>query len=178
MQNHWSDNLDLTHLSNNAWRDKFKSSLQTQLNTGVDLASAMKAARQVADQGRVEPGTAEFENLKNTIVKINNWDHVNAGIANAPATGGAWLKQQSRIYHTEGQLDLSNKVKFVNLLVGADVRVYEVIPDGNNFVDFSKPLAKRTEPGGKNVYYKKYGGFAQVTKTFFDERLKLFGSLR
>jgi iron complex outermembrane receptor protein len=172
------DNLDLTHLSNNTWRDKFKSSLQTQLNSGVDLAIAMKVARQVADQGRVEPGTTEFENLKNTIIKINNWDHVNAGIANAPATGGAWLKQQSRIYHTEGQLDLSKEVKFVNLLVGADVRVYEVIPDGNNFVDFSKPLAKRTEPGGKNVYYKKYGGFAQVTKTFFEERLKIFASLR
>ena len=29
-----------------------------------------------------------------------------------------------------------------------------------------------------NVYYKKYGGFAQVTKTFFKEKLKLFASLR
>ena len=173
-----SDNLDLTHRSNNSWRDTFKASLQTQLNSGVDLASAMKVARQAADQGRVEPGTQEFENLKNTIISINNWDHINAGIAGAPSTGGAWLKQNSRLYHTEGQLDLSKEVKFINLLVGADVRVYEVIPDGNNFVDFSKPLAKRTEPGGKNVYYKKYGGFVQATKTFFDDRLKLFGSLR
>lgn len=173
-----SDNLDLTHRSNNSWRDVFKASLQTQLNNGVDLASAMKVARQSADQGRAEPGTPEFDKLKSTIIGINNWDHVNAGIANAPATGGAWLRQNSRMYHTEGQLDLSKEVKFVNLLVGADVRVYEVIPDGNNFVDFSKPLSKRTEPGGKNVYYKKYGGFAQVTKTFLDERLKLFGSLR
>ena len=173
-----SDNLDLTHRSNVSWRDVFKTSLQTQLNNGVDLASAMKVSRQVADEGRVEPGTPEFEQLKNTIIGINNWDHVNAGIQNAPATGGAWLKQNSRMYHTEGQLDLSKEVKFVNLLVGADIRVYEVIPDGNNFVDFSKPLDKRTEPGGKNVYYRKYGGFVQVTKTFFDERLKIFGSLR
>ncbi len=143
-------------------------SLQTRLNSGVDLATAMQVARQAADQGRVEPGTPEFENLKNTIIKINNWDHMNAGITNAPATGGAWLKQNSRMYHTEAQLDLSKKVKFVNLLVGADVRVYEVIPDGNNFVDFSKPSRQtyRTWKFGKNVYYKKYGGFAQVTKTF------------
>ena len=63
-------------------------------------------------------------------------------------------------------------------MLGVDARVYEVIPDGNNFVDFDKPLEKRTEPGGNNVYYKKMGGFAQVTKTFFDEKLKLFGSLR
>ena len=173
-----SDNLDLTHRSNVSWRDVFKASLQTQLNNGVDLASAMKVSRQVADEGRVEAGTPEFEQLKNTIIGINNWDHINAGIQNAPATGGAWLKQNSRMYHTEGQLDLSKEVKFVSLLVGADIRVYEVIPDGNNFVDFSKPLDKRTEPGGKNVYYRKYGGFVQVTKTFFDERLKIFGSLR
>ena len=173
-----SDNLDLTHRSNNSWRDAFKASLQAQLNSGVDLANAMEVARQSADLGRVEPGTREFGNLKNTIIRINNWDHINAGIAGAPSTGGAWLKQNSRLYHTEGQLDLSKEVKFVNLLVGADVRIYEVIPDGNNFVDFSKPLAKRTEPGGRNVYYKKYGGFVQATKTFFDDRLKLFGSLR
>ena len=173
-----SDNLDLTHLSNNAWRDVFKSSLQSQLNNGTDLATAMRIARQAADQGRVEPGTAAFENLKNTIIGINNWDHKNAGIANAPETGGAWLKQMSRLYHTDAQLDLSKHVKYFSLLVGADVRIYEVIPDGNNFVDFSKPLAKRTEPGGNNVYYKKYGGFAQLTKTFFDEKLKVFASLR
>ena len=76
-----SDNLDLTHLSNNAWRDKFRTALQTELNTGTELAEAMRRARGVADAGRVEPGTAEFNALKGQIIKINNWDHQNAGIA-------------------------------------------------------------------------------------------------
>jgi iron complex outermembrane receptor protein len=31
---------------------------------------------------------------------------------------------------------------------------------------------------GNDVIYKKYGAFTQVTKTFFDEKLKLFGSVR
>lgn len=172
------DNLELTHLSNNAWRDKFKGSLQTQLDQGVDLPSAMKNARAEADLGRVEPGTVEFNNLKNTITGINNWDHANAGIEGAPSTGGAWLRQMSRMYHTDAQWNLSDKIKFVDLLVGADLRVYEVIPDGNNFVDFSKPIADRTTPGGKNVYYKKYGVFAQATKLLLDEKLKITGSLR
>jgi outer membrane receptor protein involved in Fe transport len=172
------DNLDLNHLSNNAWRDKFKASLQTQLNNGTDLATAMNVARQVADQGRVEPGTPEFDALKAAIIRVKSWDHPSA-VPGAPSPiGGAWLKQMSRMYHTDAQWDLSPKVKIFDLLVGADFRVYEVIPDGNNFVDFSKPLSKRTEPGGNNVYYKKYGAFAQVTKKFFDERLKVFGSLR
>ena len=33
-----ADNLDLTHLSNAAWRDKFKAALQSAINNGVDLA--------------------------------------------------------------------------------------------------------------------------------------------
>lgn len=172
------DNLELTHKSNNAWRDIFKSNLQSQLNSGTDLADAFVFARQAADAGRVLPGTPEFEQLKNTIIRINNWDHKNAGIAGAPETGGAWLKQMSRMYHTDAQWDLSKKTKVVNLLVGADLRIYEVIPDGNNFVDFTRPITERTKPGGKNLYYKKVGGFVQVTKLFFDEKLKLFASVR
>jgi outer membrane receptor protein involved in Fe transport len=185
-----SDNLDLTHLSNNAWRDKFKANLQESLNNGVDLATAMKLARQSADQGRAEAGTPEFEQLKNTIIGINNWDHKNAGIAGAPATGGAWLLQKSRMYHTDAQWDLSDKVKWFNVLVGGDVRIYEVIPDGNNFVDFSRPIEDRNKPVevngkvpdssdfGSNVYYKKYGFFTQLTKSFFNDKLKIFASLR
>ncbi len=172
-----ADNLDLTNKSNNAWRDAFKAKLQSEINTGTELAEAMRRARAEADKGRVQPGTPEFETLKNTITGINNWDHASI-VAGAPATGGAWLDQHSRVYHVEGQWDLSQRIGLFNLLIGADGRVYEVIPDGNNFVDFTKPLEKRTEPGGNNVYYRKYGGFAQASKTFFDEKLKLVGSIR
>lgn len=185
-----ADNLQLTHLSNNAWGNRFQTKLQSDLNAGIDLATAMKNARVFADQGRAEPGTEAFETLKNQITRINNWDHLNANIPGAPATGGARLLQKSRMYHTDAQYDFDKKIKFLNLLLGADFRVYEVIPDGNNFVDFSRPVADRNKPVevngkvpdssdfGKNVYYKKLGAFAQVTKTFFDEKLKVFLSLR
>ena len=178
-----ADNLDLTNLSNSAWGAKFKTTLQAELDKGTAIAEAARLARVEADRGRVLPGTPEFAALKNTIVKVNNWDHKNAGIAGAPATGGAWLHQLSRTYHTDAQWDLSHTVKIVDLLVGADARIYEVIPDGNNFVDFSRPVAERNLPlsdgsFGKNVYYKKWGAFAQVTKRFFHENLKLTGSLR
>lgn len=181
-----TDNLQLTHLSNKDWGARFKTALQAQLPGGIgDLAAAMKVARQAADAGRVEPGTQAFTDLVNTIIRINNWDHPNAVNTPAPPTGGAWLLQKSRLYHTDAQWDLSNKVKFVDLLLGADFRLYEVIPDGNNFVDFSRPVADRNKPVkpgsndfGKNVYYRKYGAFVQATKTFFEERLKIFASLR
>lgn len=157
--------------------------MQTDLNNGIDLAAAMKNARTVADAGRVEPGTDAFKRLKDTIIGINNWDHLNAGIAGAPSTGGAWMLQKSRMYHADAQYDFENRIKFLQLLVGADARIYEVIPDGNNFVDFSRPVAERNIPlkdgsFGKNVYYKKFGAFAQVTKTMLDDKLKIVSSLR
>ena len=172
------DNLDLSNKSNNAWRDIFKTTLQSELNNNIDLPAAFQRARTVADLGRVEPGTPAFKELVNTIRRINNWDHANAGIAGAPPTGGAWLKQMSRLYHADGQWDLTGKIKFIDLLAGADVRIYEVIPDGNNFVDFTRPVAERSKEGGNNLYYKKFGTFVQATKLLFREKLKVFASLR
>jgi iron complex outermembrane recepter protein len=172
-----------------SWGTKFKNALNAYAAanggtlTSANLAAATQYARTQADASRVEPGTAAFEALKNTIIKINNWDIKSTSIPDAPETGGAALVQRSRLYHVEGQWDLSSKVKVVNLLIGADVRIYQVIPDGNNFVDFSRPIAERNTPlkdgsFGDDIYYKKFGAFAQATKTFFDDKLKLFGSLR
>ncbi len=179
-----ADNLDLySGGSNTVWAAKYKTALVAQLNNGVDLATANQAARAAADAGRVLPGTPAFNDLKNTIIGINNWDIKSSLIPNAPATGGAALVQNSRLYHTEGQWDLSKAVKVFDLLIGADARIYQVIPDGNNFVDFSRPIADRNVPladgsFGNDIYYKKFGAFSQATKTFFDQKLKLFGSLR
>ena len=90
-----ADNLDLASGgSNNAWGAKYKTALVSKLNDGVDLATATKYARQIADAGRVEPGTPEFEALKNTIIKINNWDIKSSSIPDAPVTGGAALNSE------------------------------------------------------------------------------------
>jgi outer membrane receptor protein involved in Fe transport len=172
-----------------SWGTKYKNALLEYATknggglTDANLAAATRYARDRADASRVKPGTPEFNQLKNTIIKINNWDIKSGSIPDAPETGGAALVQKSRLYHAEAQWDLSSKVKLFDLLIGGDARVYEIIPDGNNFVDFSRPIEDRNKPEadgsfGANVYYKKFGSFAQVTKTFFDEKLKLFGSLR
>ncbi|MDB5011896.1 MAG: outer rane cobalamin receptor protein, partial [Daejeonella sp.] len=184
-----ADNLDLASggasdtKTPTSWGTKFKTALQADLNNGVNLATATANARLAADASRVKPGTPEFDALKNKIISLNNWDIKSGSIPDAPETGGAALIQKSNLYHIEGQWDLSKKVKIFDLLIGGDARVYEVIPDGNNFVDFTRPIADRNKAladgsFGDNVYYKKVGGFSQITKTFFKEKLKLFGSVR
>jgi outer membrane receptor protein involved in Fe transport len=185
-----ADNLDLyTGGSATAWSAKYKTALASYATdnggalTSANLAAATAYARQQADASRVVPGTERFNIVKDSIIKINNWDIKSSTIPNAPVTGGAALIQKSNVYHVEGQWDLSKQVKYFNLLIGADARVYELIPDGNNFVDFTRPIADRNTPladgsYGKNTYYKKVGGFAQVVKLFFQDKLKLTGSLR
>ena len=185
-----ADNLDLyTGGSGNVWGTKYKAALTAYANdhggslTSANLAAATQFARLQADAGRAEPGTQRFSAIKDSIIKINNWDIKSSAIPNAPVTGGAALIQKSNLYHVEGQFDLSKQVKYFSLLVGADARVYQLIPDGNNFVDFKRPIADRNTPladgsYGSDIYYKKFGGFAQVTKTLFKEHLKLWGSLR
>lgn len=171
------------------WGSKYKAALLKYAAdhggelTSANLADAGRYARTQADAGRAEPGTDRFNRLVDTIRKINNWDIKSTSIPDAPVTGGAALIQKSRLYHTEAQWDLSKYTRVLDLLIGADARIYQIIPDGNNFVDFSRTIDERNKPEkdgsfGKDVLYKKFGGFAQVTKTFFDDKLKLFASLR
>jgi iron complex outermembrane receptor protein len=185
-----ADNLDLySGGSATAWAAKYKNALTAfalehgGILTSDSLAAATQYARKQADLGRVEPGTQRFNLVRDSITGINNWDIRSSSIPNAPVTGGAALVQKSNLYHIEGQWDLSDHVKVANVLVGADARVYELIPDGNNFVDFSRPIADRNTvlpdgSFGSNTYYKKFGGFVQAAKTFFGDKLKLTGSLR
>lgn len=185
-----ADNLDLyTGGSAAVWSNKYKSALSAYavLHGGAlttdNLAAATTYARQQADLGRAEPGTQRFTVVTDSIRKINNWDIRSGNIPNAPVTGGAALIQKSTLYHLEAQWDLTAYTKYINVLLGADARVYELIPDGNNFVDFSRPIAERNTPlkegsYGSNTYYKKFGGFVQFSKILFKDRLKLTGSLR
>jgi len=189
-----ADNLDLytggatDTKTPTSWGTKFKNALNDYGTnngglTSENLAAATQYARQQADVSRAVPGTPYFDSLVNVIRHINNWDIKSGSIPDAPETGGAALIQKSRLYHAEAQWDLSSKVKIFDLLIGGDARIYEIIPDGNNFVDFSRPIEERNKPlkdgsFGDNVFYKKFGAFTQVTKTFFDEKLKLFGSIR
>jgi len=110
-----ADNLDLySGGSANVWGAKYKTALLAYVAdhgalTSANLAAATQYARQQADAGRVEPGTARFNTVKDSIIRINNWDIKSTAIPNAPVTGGAALIQKSNLYHVEGQLDLSNQ---------------------------------------------------------------------
>ncbi|SFW82689.1 TonB-dependent receptor [Chitinophaga sancti] len=173
-----ADNLEKSFKTDKVWQADYTKALNGALDEGADIAAAHRAARTAADNGRWTPGTAAFDKQLALIKSINDWDIYPTSKDSTNKSGGAALLQMSHFYHAEGTWNLRKYVHFADVLVGADYRTYEIIPDGNNFVDFTKALADRNTPGGKHIWYGKAGGFVQGSKTFFHDQLKLTASVR
>jgi iron complex outermembrane recepter protein len=117
--------------------------------------AAHKAARAVADAGRLIPGTPEFEAARKKII-------------NATIPNGSRIEDKTAMYHAEGQYDFKNIVKWINIQVGASYRLFDLNSNGTIFAD---------TPGNK-ITVQEYGAYLQASKKFFRDKLKLTGSLR
>ena len=159
-----AENIDRSFKTDNTWFTDFTNEFNNQNKQGKTTVDALTIARTVADKGRPQPNTQQFNDLIEKLGDINNWDV------------GAALLVKSYLLHTEGLTDLSKKLspvlqkKGFGLLAGLDYRNYFVIPDGNYFIN-----PKET---GKTLTYSKSGGFVQLSKKFFDEKLKFILTLR
>ena len=112
------------------------------------------AARATADQGRLTQDSPEFDAI----------------IRNTPAEGGTAFIELGRITHVEGQYDFASLLNnVVGLTVGASYRRFQVESDGTIFND-------RGDKGP--VAYFDIGAYAQVTKSFLEDKIKLTASGR
>ncbi|WP_126971079.1 TonB-dependent receptor domain-containing protein [Gynurincola endophyticus] len=107
-------------------------------------------ARQQADGGRFLPGSQDFNNALSNVTSIDIKD------------GGAKFSDKSALYHFEGQYNLSEQIKFVDVLVGANYRIYHLNSRGTIFADTTGPI---------NI--GEYGGYVQLQKKLFNDVLKL-----
>ncbi len=112
------------------------------------------AARAFADQGRLLPGTAAFEQAKDASIHTYGLN-------------GAGVFSNSKFYHTEGQYDFSHAVKFINLLAGGNYRYYDMFTNGSLFDDKVN-----------KVTISEFGTFIQAGKSLFDDKLNLQSSVR
>jgi len=116
---------------------------------------AHNTARTTAETGRVLPGSNEFNTLFQNAI-------------NTPVSkGGAKFADQSDLYHYEGQLNLTEYIKFVDVLVGASYRQYKINSEGTIFADTTGAIK-----------IKEYGGYIQLQKSLFNDFLKLTASGR
>lgn len=118
-------------------------------------------ARAIADQGRFLPGTPEFQ-------------RASEAVRSRPIPGnaqgvGAKFKDRTSLYHFEGMYNFSNEIKFAEVIVGANYRLYALNSEGTLF-------ARRDDGSEFNI--NEFGGFLQASKKLFEDRLKLTGSVR
>ena len=161
INNDWKDNstwfatYGLTYLGGVA-----QALAQAGLNPGQSsllpasvLESINGAARGAADNGRVVEGTPAFEALKSK--------YKGQVIPN-----GGKFDDKSNLYHVQGQYNFKNEIKFIDLLVGASYRLFDLNSNGTIFADVP----------GNDITINEYGAYAQASKTI--SNLKLTGSIR
>lgn len=161
------ENQDRNYKTDNVWYTDYTKAFNTATTGGANVAQALQQARNAADAGRYQPGTAAFTNKLNELADINNWDI------------GSALRVKDELLHAEGQLNIANAISStftketgLELLGGFDHRTYIIHPDGNYFINYT--------PGHEfdNIDYSKTGGFVQVAKELFNNKLKFSATLR
>ncbi len=87
---------------------------------------------------------------------------------NGTVPDGPKFNDQSRLYHAEGQYDFSDKIEFMELLVGASFRQYDLRSNGTIFPDSPE----------NPITINEMGGFVQASKRVLQDKLKLTASFR
>lgn len=112
------------------------------------------AARAFADQGRFLPGSADYEREKDRLIATTGLQ-------------GAGILSKSKLYHVEGQYDLSSLVQVLDVQIGGNYRLYDMHTDGTLFDDLNN-----------KVQVAEYGAFIQASKSLFKDKLRLVVSGR
>lgn len=159
-----AENMDRAFKTDNKWFDDYKNYYNDAINDGISIEDAHKNARVNSDNGRYIPGTLAYNQKKEELININNWDY------------GAALKVNAYMSHTDGKIQWEKlnkeffEKKSLQIHTGLDSRTYIIVPDGNYFIN---PLDST-----KNINYNKSGGFTQINKELFQNKLKLSATLR
>ncbi len=125
-------------------------------------AAAHQAARAFADRNRPAIGSAEYNNLLESVR--------NDYFQGDPA--GAKFTDRSRLYHGEFNYNFADNISFAEVQVGGNVRQYSLFSNGTIFNE---------DPEGtdnaERININEFGIYTQVSKTLADA-LKLTGSIR
>ncbi len=128
------------------------------VGTGIQLPEdqAHAIARQVADQGRLVPGTPEFQRTLNSVISDGDFN-----------TGAKFI-DKTKFRHADANYNFSHLTSDVmDVMIGGSFREYELNSAGTIFTDIDGPIK-----------YNEYGAYLQLQKELLDDRLKLTGSVR
>ncbi len=156
-----------TQLLNEAWKKSYDPAnpmaswylqyagayIQARSSGAADII-AHNAARGFADQGRPEAGSPTFQKIFDQVRKT-------------PIPNGGLFKEKSQLWMAEGQYSFAEEIKFVEIILGGNFKKYILDSDGTLFIDTLKPIK-----------ISEMGGYMQVTRKLFNEKLSLVASGR
>ena len=166
-----AENLDRNYKPDAVWNQDYTKAWNTATQAGQPVTQAHATARTAADLGRYQPGASAFKNALKKLQDINNWDE------------GAALRVVADLIHAEGQVNIGEalrrgKASFLpenlDLLAGADHRMYVIVPDGNYFINPNPGQ----DPLADNLTYGKTGGFVQAGAHLLQDKLRLTATIR
>lgn len=137
-----------------SWYPQYAAAYLLARAQGATAAAANQVARQTADAGIPQPGSAAFKTA---------FDQVRS----RPIPAGGLFLDRTNMYQTEGQYNLTDHIKVLEVIVGASWRQYVLNSQGTLFDD----------KDGR-IHTNEYGAYAQVSKRLFNDVLKLTASGR
>ncbi len=149
-------NINRVWKSDQNWFGEYAGAFIQGTLGGLAPDQAHAVARETADTGRFEPGSAEFANA---FEQVTNDPDLNTG---------AQFKDASQLRHADANYNFTHLTEDIaEVQVGGSYRQYRLNSFGTIFTDYDGPIT-----------YSEYGIYTQVQKKLIDERLKLTGSLR
>ncbi|WP_109435034.1 TonB-dependent receptor domain-containing protein [Aquimarina sp. AU119] len=149
-------NVNRAWKGDNQWFAEYAGAYLTALGATGSEEQAHVAARQVAETGRLIPGTPEFNTAFDAVT------------SNPDLTEGSRVKDESQFRHADANYNFSHITKdFADIQVGGSVREYKLNSFGTVFTDANGPIK-----------YSEFGVYTQVQKKLLDDRLKITGSVR
>ena len=140
----------------------FSSVPGTELGTQINEETAHLIARSAADANIPK---ARSETFNSTVKRVRE--------AFFQTEEGAAIFDNSRMYHGEFNYNFKKQITFIDLQIGGNFRQYDLFSDGTVYNEDPDNTGDR-----KRIAINEFGVYTQVIKRFFNDRLKLTGSLR
>ena len=141
-------NINNRWKSTGDWFAEYVSAYLDAINAGNSVKEAHRAARTIADQGRLLPGTSAFQATRDSIIHA-----------------ASHIKNRTGFMNLDG-LYRFDQLGFMELVAGGNVRRYKLDSGGDFFYDVSGP-----------IYIRECGAFVVAAKNV-SHQLKITGSLR
>jgi outer membrane receptor protein involved in Fe transport len=171
-------NVNRAAKSDTNWFTDYAKSFQlSSAVLGLNANDAANYARNFADNNlspglgltpNIDPANPDAPREARFVVGSPEYNSALASIVSNPDfTKGARFIDHSKIYHSDANYNFKDMIKFAEIQVGGSARQYEMNSEGTIFTDYDGPIR-----------YNEFGAYAQGSKLFMEDRLKLVASIR